>query len=49
VEWPRASGRWISFPEVDRCAWFDLDTARRKINAAQAELIDRLERMLGER
>ena len=49
VEWPRGSGRWISFPEVDRCAWFDLDTARRKINAAQAELIDRLERILGER
>ena len=48
VEWPRGSGRWITFPEVDRCAWFDLDTARRKINAAQAELIDRLERILRE-
>lgn len=44
LEWPRDSGRRVSFPEVDRCAWFDLDTARRKINAAQAELIDRLER-----
>ncbi|HZG44446.1 MAG TPA: NUDIX domain-containing protein, partial [Longimicrobium sp.] len=22
TEWPRGSGRWITFPEVDRCAWF---------------------------
>ena len=48
VEWPRGSGRWISFPEVDRCAWFDLDEARRRINPAQAELIDRLEISLRE-
>ena len=43
AEWPRGSGTWLTFPEVDRCAWFDLETARRKINPAQAELIDRLE------
>jgi predicted NUDIX family NTP pyrophosphohydrolase len=42
TEWPRASGRFITFPEVDRCAWFDPDAAREKINPAQAELIDRL-------
>lgn len=42
VEWPRGSGRWLAFPEVDRCAWFDVATAREKINAAQAALIDRL-------
>ena len=46
TEWPRGSGRWITFPEVDRCAWFDGATARRRINPAQAELIDRLERAL---
>jgi predicted NUDIX family NTP pyrophosphohydrolase len=46
AEWPRGSGRWISFPEVDRCAWFDPATAREKINPAQAELIDRLEKLL---
>lgn len=46
VEWPRGSGTWQSFPEVDRCAWFDPETARARINPAQAELIDRLERML---
>src|ERR1700712_1125048 len=31
LEWPPRSGRTQSFPEVDRAAWFDLDTARRKI------------------
>ena len=46
TEWPRGSGRWITFPEVDRCAWFDGAAARRKINPAQAELIDRLEASL---
>ena len=42
TEWPRGSGRWITFPEVDRCAWFDPATARAKINAAQAGLVGRL-------
>lgn len=42
TEWPRGSGKMVSFPEVDRCAWFDLATARAKINPAQAALIDRL-------
>jgi predicted NUDIX family NTP pyrophosphohydrolase len=43
TEWPRGSGRWLTFPEVDRCAWFDPRVAREKINSAQAALIDRLE------
>ena len=42
VEWPRGSGRWIEFPEVDRCGWFDVETARAKLNPAQAALLDRL-------
>ena len=46
AEWPRGSGRWFTFPEVDRCEWFDAHTARQKINPAQAELIDRLEAAL---
>jgi predicted NUDIX family NTP pyrophosphohydrolase len=46
TEWPRGSGRWLTFPEVDRCAWFTPDEARLKINPAQAELIDRLESWL---
>jgi predicted NUDIX family NTP pyrophosphohydrolase len=47
LEWPHGSGRWRTFPEVDRCGWFDPATARAKINAAQAELITRLENALG--
>jgi predicted NUDIX family NTP pyrophosphohydrolase len=46
TEWPRGSGHLITFPEVDRCAWFDPDAARQKINPAQAEFIDRLEEAL---
>lgn len=45
-EWPRGSGRWITFAEVDRCAWFDFTTARVKINPAQAAFLDRLEALL---
>ena len=46
TEWPRGSGRWLTFPEVDRCAWFTPDAAREKINPAQAELIGRLQALL---
>ena len=42
IEWPPRSGQYRAFPEVDRAAFFDLDTARRKINAAQAELLEEL-------
>ena len=48
VEWPRGSGKWIVYPEVDRCGWFDPSTARSKLNPAQAELLDRLESSLRE-
>lgn len=46
TEWPRGSGRWLTFSEVDRCAWFTPDAAREKINPAQAELIGRLQALL---
>ncbi len=49
VEWPPRSGKWITVPEIDRCAWFLPVVAREKINAAQVELIDRLEANLAER
>jgi predicted NUDIX family NTP pyrophosphohydrolase len=45
-EWPRGSGRWMTFPEVDRCAWFSAESARTHLNPAQAELIDRLVALL---
>jgi predicted NUDIX family NTP pyrophosphohydrolase len=46
TEWPRGSGRWLEFPEVDRCAWFGAAAARARINTAQRELIDRLEALV---
>ncbi len=45
-EWPPRSGKMIETPEVDRAQWFALPEAREKINAAQAELLDRLEEAL---
>ncbi len=43
TEWPRGSGRRITYPEVDRCAWVSPEEARRRMHAAQAEFIERLE------
>jgi predicted NUDIX family NTP pyrophosphohydrolase len=48
LEWPPRSGRRREFPEVDRAGWFDPATAREKLLAAQAELVDRLLAALGE-
>jgi predicted NUDIX family NTP pyrophosphohydrolase len=46
-EWPPRSGKRIEIPEVDRAEWFDLDTARVKINVGQVPLLDRLGELLG--
>jgi predicted NUDIX family NTP pyrophosphohydrolase len=48
MEWPPRSGTRREFPEVDRAGWFDLDTARKKLMAAQDGLVDRLVAVLGE-
>ncbi|HWC40756.1 MAG TPA: NUDIX domain-containing protein [Actinomycetota bacterium] len=48
MQWPPRSGRWRTFPEVDRAGWFDPATAREKLLAAQAELVDRLLAILDE-
>jgi predicted NUDIX family NTP pyrophosphohydrolase len=42
IEWPPRSGKMATFPEVDRAAWFDLETASGKIHAGQKELLGRL-------
>ena len=42
MEWPPRSGRMQSFPEIDRAEWFSVETAREKLNPAQAEFLDRL-------
>ena len=46
IEWPRGSGRRITYPEVDRCGWFALEVAREKLNPAQSELLGRLDAAL---
>jgi predicted NUDIX family NTP pyrophosphohydrolase len=46
LEWPPRSGRTQEFPEVDRADWFDLETAKRKIKAAQISLLEELCRLL---
>ncbi len=48
IEWPRGSGRRRSFPEVDRAAWWPLDTARSKLVSGQRALVDRLEQLLSQ-
>jgi len=42
LEWPPKSGRVQDFPEVDRAGWFTVDEAKKKINPAQAALVDEL-------
>lgn len=42
MEHPRHSGRFLTFPEIDRCAWFDPELGRRKLLPAQVPFIDRL-------
>lgn len=47
VEWPPRSGKFATFPEVDRTEWFSMETARLKINAAQTAFLDELQRIAG--
>jgi len=45
IEWPPGSGKATEFPEIDRAEWFDLATARIKVNPAQSAFLDRLEQL----
>ena len=49
MEWPPGSGKRRGYPEVDRAAWFDVETARRKAHKGQVPIIDALARRLGSR
>jgi len=42
MQWPPKSGKVQEFPEIDRAAWFDPDTAREKLHKGQVTLVDRL-------
>lgn len=39
MEWPRGSGRLQSFPEMDKTAWFDLETAAVKLVKGQVPIL----------
>ena len=47
MEWPPKSGRYKEFPEIDRAAWFSIDTAGRKISKGQAAFLVQLQKKLG--
>ena len=47
MQWPPKSGKFMEFAEIDRGDFFDLATARKKIKAAQAPLLDELARLRG--
>jgi len=42
MEWPPNSGKKQKFPEADKFGFFTVEEAKRKINAAQIPLIDKL-------
>ena len=42
VEWPRKSGRFKTYPEVDRAAWFPLEDARPRLTIGQVPFLDAL-------
>ncbi len=43
MEWPPKSGQQMEFAEIDRAEFFDVGTAKRKINPAQVALIEELD------
>ena len=49
MEFPPGSGKMREFPEIDKACFFDLEEAKRKINAAQVEFIERLQSALAKR
>jgi predicted NUDIX family NTP pyrophosphohydrolase len=46
VESPRGSGRWRSYPEVDRAAWLPIQVAYEKILPGQRPLLAELETLV---
>jgi predicted NUDIX family NTP pyrophosphohydrolase len=48
LEWPRGSGQWRSFPEIDRAQWFPVEVARGKVVSGQVPILDALARALAD-
>lgn len=46
MEWPPRSGKYKSFPEIDKAGWFTEEESRHKIIPAQAAFIDEVLKLL---
>lgn len=46
LEWPPKSGKRKSFPEIERAAWFTIQTAKARINERQQPLLEELAQMI---
>ena len=46
IEWPKKSGKIITFPEVDKAEMFTREDAKKFVNVMQFEFIERLEKIL---
>lgn len=47
VEWPRKSGRFQLYPEVDRADWFTVPEARTRLTIGQVPLLEELQNLVG--
>jgi predicted NUDIX family NTP pyrophosphohydrolase len=47
MEWPPKSGKRKTYPEIEEAAWFDIETAKKKINERQIALLEELEGIVG--
>jgi predicted NUDIX family NTP pyrophosphohydrolase len=46
LEWPKGSGKFREFPEIDRVGWFSVTQARLKLLKGQRPLLDHLMRAI---
>ncbi len=46
LEWPKGSGDFKEYPEIDRVGWFSVSRARAKLLKGQRPLLDRLMQVL---
>lgn len=49
MQWPPKSGKWQTFPEVDKGGWFTEMEAHMKINQAQVAFINELKELISEK
>jgi predicted NUDIX family NTP pyrophosphohydrolase len=47
MEWPPKSGKWRSFPEIDRAEWISLERGVVKITKGQIPILLTLAKKLG--